>query len=1068
MSEEATLPASPLPIALRRSYQLNALEVFLLGIGAWLLIGVFGGFDPVAMLAGGQTGLAYLLFAVLILPTILAHIELRQWIRESGGTYRLLQRVERPAVTFLAGWAYLLAWASLSGLIAWSFASQLAPILSDLALVDIGRLPLLLGFVLLFAVLNASGRRPAWSLGLRFAGLVALSLLVLLLALGRQLISISDGLEPLAQRGNLFTAIASLGGGLWVLELLAERRRPGQVSRAAVLGTLAGPLLIAALGGVGARIASDGLNLQALGEQAFPAFGGYVILGIGALAILLLWHGLSLIMLRQLQSLGSDGVLPGWLLKGSPRRGNPTRLSIFQAALTLVALIAVQGFFPDPPIGALALSGLAAAAFLLLHLGANLASIVMGRGKPANTSAFRLPLFPLFPAAGAGICFLLLQALPTWTRALLIGWLFLGALAYWQGGRKRMHDAQLGITVFQDLIRHSRIDTDYPVVVPIANPDTASGLVALGAAIAGERGGHLVLLQVILVPEHLSLDRGRFEARKRLDLLERLIAEAEGYGVPVEGVTRLSRSITQGILDTVAEESARMVVMGSNVRPQTGSSGFGGIVDEILESAACEVAVARGDGDLACKRIIVPISEREEGTEAARLALAIAASGDGKVSLIHVARMEDGDAGLLAGQIILDAVAKDLEGADRFSTEVIAAGSPLEGILRASQGADLILLGASEQGLLDEEHFGRLPLQLAMRSEVPLLLMRSQEALPTYVARRAWRSVADLLPTLTGEEQMAVFRRLRLAARPNVNYFVLITLSAVIASLGLLLDSPAVVIGAMLVAPLMSPIVAAAVGISFGDTHTLRDSFAATLQGMLVAVFIAIIMALIVPGAEATPEVLARAEPTLIDLIIALASGMAGAYAIARKEVGEALPGVAIAAALLPPLASVGIGIALADASIAGGALLLFITNLIAIVFAASLVFLLLGMRPPRVEERELRLRQGLVISVLSLLVVSIPLAFFLWRTVQRESIESRAREYVEQRVEAWGAVGLDDFMVSQSRDTLSLTGTVYAQEPIDESEMIALERELAHELGQQVSIELFVLYGEIVQPASP
>ena len=99
-----------------------------------------------------------------------------------------------------------------------------------------------------------------------------------------------------------------------------------------------------------------------------------------------------------------------------------------------------------------------------------------------------------------------------------------------------------------------------------------------------------------------------------MDLLEKLIEEAEGYGVSVEGVTRLSRSITQGILDTIAEETARMVVMGSRVRPQTGSSGFGGIVDDILDTAACEVAIVRGDGDLTSNQVIVPISEREEGT----------------------------------------------------------------------------------------------------------------------------------------------------------------------------------------------------------------------------------------------------------------------------------------------------------------------------------------------------------------------------------------------------------------------------------------------------------------------
>jgi uncharacterized hydrophobic protein (TIGR00271 family) len=175
----------------------------------------------------------------------------------------------------------------------------------------------------------------------------------------------------------------------------------------------------------------------------------------------------------------------------------------------------------------------------------------------------------------------------------------------------------------------------------------------------------------------------------------------------------------------------------------------------------------------------------------------------------------------------------------------------------------------------------------------------------------------------------------------------------------------------------MSPIVAIVAGLTFGDAHMLREGLASTVQGAMAAVFIAIVIGLVVPGSVATSEVLARTEPSLIDLMIALASGMAGAYAIARKEVGEALPGVAISAALLPPLASAGLGVALRDGAIVGGALLLFTTNLIAIVFAASVVFLLLGVRPPVGEQSNRWFRQGVIVTGLSLLVVSLPLAFF-------------------------------------------------------------------------------------------
>jgi uncharacterized membrane protein len=205
---------------------------------------------------------------------------------------------------------------------------------------------------------------------------------------------------------------------------------------------------------------------------------------------------------------------------------------------------------------------------------------------------------------------------------------------------------------------------------------------------------------------------------------------------------------------------------------------------------------------------------------------------------------------------------------------------------------------------------------------------------------------------------------------------------------------------------------------------------------------------------------LARTQPTLIDLFVALASGMAGAYAIARKEVGEALPGVAIAAALLPPLASVGIGLALGEASIAGGALLLFTTNLVAIIFASSIVFLLLGVRPPRVEERELRLRQGLVISVMTLGLVSLPLGFFLWRTVERDRIARNARDIVEGSIAEWGEVRLVDFDVAQAAERVTVSGTLFAESDVSESAIEQLERELELALSRSVRLDLFAVTG--------
>ena len=137
----------------------------------------------------------------------------------------------------------------------------------------------------------------------------------------------------------------------------------------------------------------------------------------------------------------------------------------------------------------------------------------------------------------------------------------------------------------------------------------------------------------------------------------------------------------------------------------------------------------------------------------------------------------------------------------------------------------------------------------------------------------------------------------------------LIILASTIAYYGLLQSSAAVIIGAMLVAPLMSPMIAMAHAIVMGNLTMLRRAFLSTLAGVGVAIGIAALFTLLLPSIPPSREILSRTAPTLLDLCVALASGAAAAYALARKEVAAALPGVAIAAALVPPLCVVGYGV---------------------------------------------------------------------------------------------------------------------------------------------------------------
>jgi len=190
----------------------------------------------------------------------------------------------------------------------------------------------------------------------------------------------------------------------------------------------------------------------------------------------------------------------------------------------------------------------------------------------------------------------------------------------------------------------------------------------------------------------------------------------------------------------------------------------------------------------------------------------------------------------------------------------------------------------------------------------------------------------------------------------GLNYSLELLLSAGIATLGLVLDSPAVVIGAMLISPLMGPILAAGLALASADLYLGLKSLLSIAFGVVISVSFAAGLVWLLPFQSATHEILARTTPNLLDLGVALLSGLAGATVVSRGGGGggiTALPGVAIAVALMPPLCTVGFGIGSGfSLAIISGAGLLFLTNLGAIVASAFLVFYLVRMDSPAVREQ--------------------------------------------------------------------------------------------------------------------
>lgn len=247
---------------------------------------------------------------------------------------------------------------------------------------------------------------------------------------------------------------------------------------------------------------------------------------------------------------------------------------------------------------------------------------------------------------------------------------------------------------------------------------------------------------------------------------------------------------------------------------------------------------------------------------------------------------------------------------------------------------------------------------------------------------------------LSEETKDCITSNITTESKPDRYYFVMVLLSCIIATYGLLSNSVAVIIGAMLVAPLMFPILKGAVAIAKGDNFLLKQALWAELSGVLIAIIFSILLTLFLPISTLSEEILSRTKPTLLDLIIAFASGLAGTVAICYRPSSAILPGVAIASALMPPLCVIGIGLAKQEYSIAGGAGLLFLSNMIAINAAAILVFKLLGFTADffqivNGELKKEKLPKRFIYPIVLLIIISIPLFFFMNKSISNTHIQN-------------------------------------------------------------------------------
>jgi len=292
-----------------------------------------------------------------------------------------------------------------------------------------------------------------------------------------------------------------------------------------------------------------------------------------------------------------------------------------------------------------------------------------------------------------------------------------------------------------------------------------------------------------------------------------------------------------------------------------------------------------------------------------------------------------------------------------------------------------------------------------------------------------------------------LFVMLRDYARPTANFLFLMILSTMLATLGLFLNSAPVVIGAMLIAPLMGPLVSLAMGLLRNNPKLMRDALQVFLIGTGFTLAVAAITTLLLPYEQATDEIRARLQPNLLDLGVAIVSGIAAAYAHAKENLQKNLAGVAIAVALVPPACVIGIGLGWLDWDIISGAGLLFLTNLVGIVLAGMLTFLSLGFAPVITVTRSLGF------SLLLAALISVPLYHTLKNTVLYQRMEKSISTETYQVNNK--SVRLSNVVVSPEDDNIKIMAQLHSTESIETDDIATLRDTISNQLEKPVTLDV-------------
>tara|TARA_R110002072_G_scaffold2288_15_gene18996 strand:- start:11540 stop:13426 length:1887 start_codon:yes stop_codon:yes gene_type:complete len=479
-------------------------------------------------------------------------------------------------------------------------------------------------------------------------------------------------------------------------------------------------------------------------------------------------------------------------------------------------------------------------------------------------------------------------------------------------------------------------------------------------------------------------------------------APPEDAPEPEEGETRPphirflrvgTNRCAEGTLDHVRSEKAdRLILVQQDIfgstKPPTKRRRF------LLDNVTCPVMVLR-PGKTLGRDALLAVARGPHARAALIHGEAHATAHGGITTAVKVEPSVGEDAQGIGVRILNRVLTKALgERAADVRRQVFIDDVPANGLEQALEASPeaWVWLGMSRKTKIGRYLRSTTTLRLAQRCPgATLVLVRVSMPLAGRLLGRIEASMLQRVPQLGRDHRLDLVERVQSNSHWDFDFKVLMCLSTFIATFGLVANAPAVIIGAMLVAPLMTPLLGMGIALVQGNTKLAKLASRSVLAGFLTAFAIGWIVGVLHPHEIATEEMRMRNWPGLVDLAVAFVSGLAAAYASSRANLSAALPGVAIAAALVPPIATSGLALAMGDFSLCLGAALLFGTNLVTIVLASAAALWSVGLRTGQIGSKYTR-RMGLLLGAAAfVLVVWLAFAPPAYRAPFRPSDEVRA-----------------------------------------------------------------------------